>query len=209
MVRQKNRWLLVQFDYEPNILSQCLPKDSSSTATATPKNKKRKLNESNSQESTSTNDETIQISQITSTDIYRALQETLSQNYGIVASSTTGVSVRLYDPKIRLAVIKTSRDNYPMVRSALVFLTKVKQIKVVASTISVNGSARTARNAAWKELQRRFFSKETAIEYGLVFGDIGRNPGKDRDAMVKKARAAAKKALAELEERMEKIGSSC
>ena len=85
------------------------------------------------------------------------------------------------------------------------FLTKVKQMKVVASTISVSGSARTARNAAWKEVQNRFFSKETAIEYGLLTGDSYNN-----DALsMKKQRAAAKKALAELEARIEKIDSSC
>ena len=85
------------------------------------------------------------------------------------------------------------------------FLTKVKQIKVVASTLSVSGSARTARSAAWKEFQNRFFSKETAIEYGLLTGDSNSN-----DAVsMKKTRAAAKKALAELEARLDKINSSC
>ena len=90
------------------------------------------------------------------------------------------------------------------------FLTKVKQIKVVASTISVNGSARTARDAAWKETQKLFFDRETAIQYGLVVEDGGYGKQEtDRDVFAKKARVAVKKALAELEERMAKIDSSC
>jgi len=203
MVRHKSRWLLVQFEYESNVISRCTPND-----TSTRSSKKRKLNKTDSQHSSSSGtllDEQIQINQITSTDIFRSLQETLTQNYGIIASSTTEISVKLYDPKVQLAIIKTSREKYPIVRSSLMFLTKVKQIKVVASTISVSGSARTARSAAWKEVQNRFFSKETAIEYGLLTGDSNSN-----DAVsTKKTMAAAKKALAELESRIDKINSSC
>jgi len=199
MVRQKNRWLLVQFDYEPNIISQC-----TQSLAAT---KKRKLDKYDSQNSTSL-DEHTQIRQITSTDIFRSLQETLTQNYGIVASSTTELSVRLYDPNVQLAVIKTSREKYPIVRSSLVFLTKVKQIKVVATIISVSGSSRTARNTAWEEIRKRFFSKDTAVEYGLLLSESTCKSGVVK-ASLKKSRAATMKALADFEERMEKIGSSC
>ena len=203
MVRQKNRWILVQFDYEPNILAQCTPDETSG-----PANKKRKLKKLDSQSSTA--DEQMQIRQITTTDIFRSLQETLTQNYGIVGSSTTEISVRLYDPKLGLTVIKTSRDKYPIVRTSLMFLTSIKQIKAVATIISVNGSARTARNAAWKEVQQRFFSKKTAIEYNLLIGEKSKNEEKSLDsASTKKMRAAAKRALGELEERMNIINSNC
>ncbi|KAL7479802.1 hypothetical protein ACHAW6_005520 [Cyclotella cf. meneghiniana] len=209
MVRHKNRWLLVKVDYEQNLLSQCNPNNSS--LAAPPANKKRKLNKADSQNSSnSATNESIQISQITATDIFRSLQETVTQNYGIVASCTTDVSVRFYDPKVRLAVVKTSREKCPLVRSSIMFLNKVKQIKVVASTISVNGSARTARNAAWKEIQKLFFDRETATQYGLVLEDGGCGNQKTiSDVFAKKARVAVKKALAELEERMAKIDSSC
>ena len=201
MVRQKNRWLLVQFDYEHNIIAQCAPNQ-----VPTPLSKKRKLSKSDSlNSSSSTVDEMIQINQITSTDIFRALQETITHNYGIMGTSTTDLSVKLYDRKVKLAILKTSRDKYPNVRTSLMFLNKIKQIKVVATVICVSGSARTARNAAWKEMQRRFFGKETALEYGLLSVDQSGNDA----ASVKKARAAAKKAMAELEARMDKIDSSC
>jgi hypothetical protein len=85
------------------------------------------------------------------------------------------------------------------------FLTKIKTIKVVAATLCVSGSARTARNAAWKEVQKRFFSKETAIEYGLLASSETDNNA----ASVRKARAAAKKALSKLEARIEKVDSGC
>ena len=205
MVRHKNRWILVQFDYEPDILEQCTPD--------APNSKKRKLKKIDSQ--SSADDEQIQtriqIRQITTTDIFRSLQETLTQNYGIVGSSTTEISVRLYDPKIGLAVIKTSRDKYPIVRSSLMFITSIKQIKAVARIISINGSARTARNAAWKEVQHRFFSKKTAIEYDLLIGDAKDTQQKQQleGVATKKMRASAKRALSELEERMNVINSNC
>jgi RNase P/RNase MRP subunit POP5 len=192
----------VQFDYEPNIITHCTPNETSS-----PVSKKRKLNKSDSHNSSNSSaiDEQAQINQITSTDIFRSLQDTLTQNYGIVGSSSTELSVRLYDPKVKLAIIKTSREKYPIVRSSLTFITKIKTIKVVATTICVSGSSRTARNAAWKEVQKRFFCKETAIEYGLL---TCAETGNDT-VSAKKARAAAKKALQELEARIEKIDSSC
>ncbi|KAL3779685.1 LOW QUALITY PROTEIN: hypothetical protein ACHAWO_004190 [Cyclotella atomus] len=179
LVRQKNRWLLVQFDYEPNTTRHCTPNETSS-----PINKRRKLSKSDSQNSSSSSalDE-VRIHQITSTDIFRSVQETLTHNYGIDGSSATELLVmRIYDPKVNIAVIKTSREKNPIVRSSLVFLTKIKTIKAVATTICVSGSARTAKNAAWKEVQKLFFSKETVIEYGNTVS-------------VRKARAAAKKAL--------------
>lgn len=201
MVRQKNRWLLIQFEFEPNIILQC-----TSSEASTPASKKRKLHKSNSQNSSSSaNDQQVQITQITSTDIFRSLQETISQNFGIMGTSTTELSVRFYDPKVKLAVVKTSRSNYSIVRSSLMFLGNIKQIKVVATTICVSGSARTARNAAWKEVQRRFFGKDTAIEYGLLIGD---KHGSD-DLSMRKVRTAAKKAMTELEGRMDKINSGC
>ena len=191
----------MQFDYKPNIIRHCTPDETSSTVS-----KKRKLNKSNSYNSSSSNlDEQVQIDQITSTDIFRSVQETLTQNYGIVGASTTELSVKLYDPKVKLAIIKTSREKCPIVRSSLMFLTKIKTIKVVVTTLCVSGSARTARNAAWKEVQKRFFSKETAIEYGL----LASNETGNNAASVRKARAAAKKALSKLEARIEKIDSGC
>jgi len=143
------------------------------------------------------------IQQVTTTDIYRSLQETITQNFGLVGASTTDVKVRLYDPKVRLAIIKTTRDKYPLVRSSLTVMTQIKQggdvLKVVASTIAVSGSARTARNAAWEEIQKRF--------YGQDLGSLG---GKNGEPWAeKKSRIATENDLRELEDRLDRIDSGC
>lgn len=202
MVRQKNRWLLVKFEFESDILSSCSPGEA---AAATPKSsRKRKLEKSGStsnlSESSSAQQQSIQ--QVTSTDIYRSLQEAISQNFGIVGASTADVQVRLYDPQIRLAVIKTTRDRYPLVRSSLTLLTQIKQggdaLKVVASSIAVSGSARTARNAAWDEMRKRF--------HGQDVGPFGKKKG---EPWSRKSRTAMEKSLQDLERQLEKIDSSC
>eukprot|EP00578_Thalassiosira_sp_NH16_P003204 CAMPEP_0181133618 /NCGR_PEP_ID=MMETSP1071-20121207/31623_1 /TAXON_ID=35127 /ORGANISM="Thalassiosira sp., Strain NH16" /LENGTH=174 /DNA_ID=CAMNT_0023220027 /DNA_START=72 /DNA_END=596 /DNA_ORIENTATION=- len=143
------------------------------------------------------------IQQITSTDIYRSLQDTITQNFGLVGASTTELQVRLYDPKVRLAIIKTTRDKYPSVRSSLTVMTQIKQggdvLKVVATTIAVSGSARTARNAAWQEIQKRFFAKQRSDDFGKAKGE----------PWSKRSRISMEKDLKALEDRMEKIDSGC
>ena len=205
MVRQKNRWLLVRFDFESDILSSCgaLGEVGPGGGAAT-MGKKRKFqspsSSSNLDESSST---TSTIHQITTADIYRSLLETITQNFGLVGASTTDIKVRLYDPKVRLAIIKTTRDNYPTVRSSLTVMTQIKQggdvLKVVASTIAVSGSARTARNAAWAEVQKRF--------YDSTADDLGNRKG--GDPWSKRGKIAMEKGLQDLEERLNKIDSAC
>ena len=114
---------------------------------------------------------------------------------------TSDVTVRLYDTKTRLAIIKTTRDKYPQVRSCLTFLTEIRQgvdsLKVVASTIAVSGSARTARNAAWEEVKKRFFTQDT---YKSVAGG---------EQWTEKSRATMEKQLRELEQCLDRIDSGC
>ena len=197
MVRQKNRWLLVQLDFEDDILSSCLSADAAASNSGT--NKKRKLQLSNSNISAMSSAATAnQI--INTTDIYRSLQDIITQNYGLVGACTTNIQVLLYDPKVRLAIIKTSRDTIGIVRSSITLMTQIKQggdvLKVAASTIAVNGSVRTARNAAWEELQKRFYnSSDTSCT---------KEKGKD---WTKKRRIAMERGLQDLESRLEKIGS--
>ena len=196
MVRQKNRYLLVQFEFEPDIVQSCddvvmaITKSSSSS-------KKRKLTSSSGSSSSTSIDTIKAIQQVNATDIYRSLQESITQNFGIVGACTSDVQVRLYDPKARLAIIKTTRDKYPQVRSCLAFLTEIKQgvdsLKVVASTIAVSGSARTARNAAFDEVKKRFFGRDFS-------------GGEQWENM---SRIAMEKELQELEECLDKIDSGC
>lgn len=207
MVRQKNRWLLVQLDFESDIISSCCSSGGGSLSKDTPnnyRNKKRKLQSSNSNMSELSINSGIQhsILQINSTDIYRSLQETITQNFGLVAQCTTEVQVRLYDPKVRLAIIKTTRDKCPIVRSSITLMTHIKQggdvLKIVASVVSVSGSARAARNSAWLEIKKRFFNQDLET--------IG---FKKKEQWEKKGRNAMGKSLKELEDRLEKIDSCC
>jgi RNase P/RNase MRP subunit POP5 len=157
--------------------------------------KKRKLDDD---ETTTTS--SIQ-HQVTGTDIYRGLRDSITQNFGMVGAALSDIQVRLYDPKLHLAIIKTTREGYPAVRSSLTVMTRIKQggdvLKVVASTISVSGSARTARNAAWIEVRKRF-GKD-------VVDDLGT---KQRGG-AKRNRIALEKKLQELDEKWDKIDSSC
>lgn len=203
MVRQKNRWLLVRFDFESDILSSCgIPLGEVGPRSAFSKKRKFQSSGSSSNLDDSASSSTS-IHQVTSTDIYRSLLETITQNFGLVGAATTDVKVRLYDPKVRLAIIKTTRDKYPTVRSSLTVMTHIKQggdlLKVVASTIAVSGSARTARNAAWAEIRKRFY--DSAAE------DLGKR--KEGDQWSKRSKVAMEKGLQDLEDRLNKIDAAC
>lgn len=207
MVRKKNRWLLVQFDFESDILSSCAnlreTVKSGAAASSSSSGKKRKPPPQASGGVDAIDTTTAQsIHQVTGTDVYRALRDSIVQNFGHVSAALADVQVRLYDPRMRLAIVKTTRDGYPIVRSSLAVMTQVNQggdaLKVVASTISVSGSARTARNAAWGEIQKRF-----GMDVGLMKEQKGNEP------WTKKTRIALEKGLQELEERLDKFDSSC
>mmetsp|Transcript_5207 Transcript_5207/g.10020 ORF Transcript_5207/g.10020 Transcript_5207/m.10020 type:complete len:194 (-) Transcript_5207:351-932(-) len=193
MVRQKNRWLLVQLDFESEVLSRCFAENPSSNSSTTG-TKKRKSVEGIISESNSNPNE------ISGKDIYLSLQEILTQSFGLVGAATTEVQVRVYDPKARLAIIKTSREKCPLVRSSLTFLSQVRQQRVIATTIAVSGSARTARNVAWKEVRKLFFSDHDDVV--VMGGDGGQK-------WSKKSKAAMEKRLLELEDRLKKIDSGC
>jgi len=197
MVRQKNRYLLVQFEYEPDIMQSCEHVVMAITTSTSGNNKKRKLQSSPDSSSLSSIETIKSIQQVNANDIYRSLQEAIMQNFGLVGTSTSDVQVRLYDPKARLAIIKTTRDKYPQVRSCLTFLTEIKQgvdsLKVSSSIVAVSGSARTARNAAWNEVKKRFFARDFS--------------GCEQWANM--SRIEMEKELQELEECLDKIDSGC
>lgn len=65
-------------------------------------------------------------------------------------------SVRLYIPDSKLALIKVPRDASDLVRSAITLLTKVNDESIVATVISTNGSARTAKLATLRLIKRKF-----------------------------------------------------
>lgn len=197
MVRQKNRYLLVQFEYEPDIMQSCEDVVMAITTSTSGNNKKRKLQSSPDSSSLASIETIKSIQQVNANDIYRSLQEAIMQNFGLVGTCTSDVQVRLYDPKARLAIIKTTRDKYPQVRSCLTFLTEIKQgvdsLKVSSSIVAVSGSARTARNAAWNEVKKRFFARDFS----------------GCEEWANMSRIEMEKELQELEECLDKIDSGC
>ena len=148
--------------------------------------------------------QSIQQGAITRTDIYHAFHEVMTQNFGIASVSSMEVQVCFYDPEFRLAVIKTTRDKCSIVRSSLTFLTQIKKggtaIKVVASTVAVSGSARTARDAAQKNLKCRFFEQ-----------DLESHDNVQQEQWTKKKKVAMETRMnsQDLEDRLDKINSSC
>lgn len=59
------------------------------------------------------------------------------------------------------------RDACGLARASLVFLTAIQGKSIVASVISVNGSARTARRVAMLEIKRSFRLKCSASKREL------------------------------------------
>ena len=173
----------MQIEFEPDVMAI--------------NSKKRKLT-SSSDDNASRSLETIKaIQQVNASDIYRSLNQEIMQNFGLVGACTSDVHVKLYDPKAQMAIIKTTRDKYPQVRSSLTFLTEIKQgvdtLKVVASTIAVSGCARTARNAAWEEVKKRFLVR-----------DFSRG-----EQWTQMSTRDIEKELQELEECLDQIDSGC
>ncbi|KAL3823080.1 hypothetical protein ACHAXA_011132 [Cyclostephanos tholiformis] len=225
MVRKKSRWLLVQFDFEGDIPSSCANRDGeavgsgSSAAAGVGGNKRRRGTANNvdgdvgeaivvigrADESRTTS---MMVHQITCADIYRSIRDSIVENYGIVGASASDLQVRSYDPKLRLAIVRTNRYGYPNVRSSLTTMTSIRMggdvLRVVASTKSVSGSARTARNAARDEILRRFGEDVKMMKDRRGGGGGGRV-----ETWTKRARIALEKGLVELEGRLDKFDSGC
>lgn len=89
--------------------------------------------------------------------IYFALQEVIYETFGIVqAGIIEDLQVRLYNPDTRLAIIKTSRDSADIVRSAITLLNQLNDEPIVASVVSIHGSARTLKLSCIELLRNTF-----------------------------------------------------
>ena len=65
----------------------------------------------------------------------------------------------MYIHDTNLAMIKVPRDQCDLVRSTLMLMVEIKDIPTVARVVSTNGSARTAKLHAFKEIKRIFRAK--------------------------------------------------
>lgn len=69
--------------------------------------------------------------------------------------------VRLYNADTRLAVIKSSRDSTGVVRAAITLLNQLNDEPIVASVISIHGSARTLKLSCIEFLRKTFPPSES------------------------------------------------
>jgi len=139
MVRHKSRWLLVAVDSEENVknLSPTTISNNNSNSNITGKDDPLRLADKNG--------------------LFHALRISMQDAFGIaVAGIIEDIQVRLYMPESKLALIKVPRDASDLVRSAITLLTKVNDEPIVATVISTNGSARTAKLATLRLIKRKF-----------------------------------------------------
>jgi len=126
MVRHKTRWFLVRLDYARDMV-----KAQSS----------RVVGHADSFP--------------TKKELAIAIRESLVSCFG--QSSTTEaareIQVRLSDLSTRLAMIRVPRQFHTKIRASITFMTAIGGKRLVASVISVNGSARTAKLATIRHIR--------------------------------------------------------
>lgn len=69
--------------------------------------------------------------------------------------------VKYFNPEAQIAIVKVPRDKYKIIRAAFTLLTNLNYKPVVATIISVNGSARTCKIAALRTLRKWFNESNT------------------------------------------------
>ncbi len=68
-------------------------------------------------------------------------------------------TVRFFDTETSLTVIKVPRVDCDLVRSAVTFLTQIKDEPVTAVVLATSGSARTAKIAVLRHIKKIFRMK--------------------------------------------------
>ncbi len=145
MVRQKNRWILVQLDFESEVLSRCFVENPSSNSNNTNGTKKRKLGTGIISESSSNPNE------ISGKDVYLALNEILTQSFGLVGAATTEVQGDFHFVQ-PLSTLPTLRDD---LHSKTVHL---NSIHCISSTLRPKGPFGNHQNIPWKIFTRPILS---------------------------------------------------
>ncbi|KAI2513982.1 hypothetical protein MHU86_366 [Fragilaria crotonensis] len=131
MVRHKTRWLLVRFEFEGQL---------STGPTLTKRGD--------------------DLPALQTKEIYKELVKTLSGCFGMFAHAIIpSLVVRHVDDESQLCMIRVPRDGVNHVRTAITFMTTLYNKEIVASVLSVNGSARTARLAIMQEIRKRVNTK--------------------------------------------------
>jgi RNase P/RNase MRP subunit POP5 len=154
MVRQKNRFLIVNLDFDEQLMPASIERKHERDS----KKRRRPAADPNNRilpAPADTDDGSPPL--IEAKDIHRVLRAAMESNFGILgAGMVHTMRVLLYDETDRLAIIKVPREYCPMVRSALTFITSINDANTVISTVSVHGSARTVKMAALDLMRKNF-----------------------------------------------------
>jgi RNase P/RNase MRP subunit POP5 len=97
-------------------------------------------------------------------EIHKEIVKSLNGCFGLsVHSFLSDIVVRHIDHDSRLCMIRVPRDAANRVRAAITLLTTLYNEGIVASVISVQGCARTARLATMHEIRRREVLRRKSI----------------------------------------------
>ena len=130
MVRHKTRWLLVRLEFESQLSTVLTKREVGGEASDLP---------------------TLQTK-----EIYKELVKILGACFGMAAHAIIpDLVVRHVDVPSQLCMIRVPRDAANRVRTAITFMTTLYNQNIVATVLSVNGNARTARLATMNEIRKR------------------------------------------------------
>jgi hypothetical protein len=170
MVRHRTRWLLVKAEFINDIRNPTTVPPASKFVS-----RKNNNNNNNTGPSASTTTRKEDDSSSSSKkDFLALLRKTITLHFGVAAEGVASdVQIRFFDDSsTNLILVRVSRDSCDMVRASMTFLLTRKQLSavgeldesssivdnnswsdIVASVISVHGSARTAKLATLREIR--------------------------------------------------------
>jgi len=95
-------------------------------------------------------------------DITTCIRQAISSTLGVAGERPASeLQVRFWDPNSRLLLLRVPRDECGRVRASLTLwghlpLSSSSSCRIVASVLSVNGSARTAKRSALHTIQKYY-----------------------------------------------------
>lgn len=104
---------------------------------------------------------------ITQFNVSKAIKDSILVNYGEcgLASSLGSLQVKYVNPITKLCIIRTSREDYQKVWSAITMVRSIGNCPVLFNLLDLSGSIKACRSAALKCDEAKF------AQYKLVVGD--------------------------------------
>ena len=189
MVRVKTRWLLVKLEFKDDVCGKSGDYGNDGDGI---KRKKKNTKKNNGISTISTTKECFP----TKKDFFIILRSQILKLFGIESTGMIlELQVRLCDPTTHLILIRTPRDDYGKVRSAITLLTHMpvmaairtsqqspaqrlsksgssSVLPIVASILSVHGCLRTAKIAAIKSIEHVYRHEILKVGNDNNFDDV-------------------------------------